>query len=389
MKIFLDALSRKPTVSVGTIAYIISDLQIISKKHPNCEFFMLSVNPDVDNLYLSRLPYKVTLIERSKTELGTILQIRKILRKVDAVISSWGDAYVSLPPYLLFNKAIFLKKSKVPLILFPSSIGPFKGGIGDFIAIQGLKKFDVITVRDLITFEYLQESSLKNLKLVHDAAFVLEPETETRVSDLLKEIGLEGEKFIGLNISILLYHLFKDNNQNYVQIMIDFIQWLKEEFKIPILLIPHQIFPESFEYTKKEYESKGGDDRFAINLILNELKVKGSIYHLSEYYTPSELKGIIGRSEMFIGGRLHSIIASISQCVPSLILEYSHKALGMMRMLELGEFSWSIFLDQKLLHTKVTKLWKEKKIIRQKLNKEMPRIFNEIYELANELDILG
>ncbi|GAH91629.1 unnamed protein product, partial [marine sediment metagenome] len=99
MKIFLDALSRKPTVSVGTIAYIISDLQIINKKYPDCEFFMLSVNPDIDNLYLSRLPYKVTLIKRSKTELGTIFQIRKILRKVDAVISSWGDAYVSLPPY--------------------------------------------------------------------------------------------------------------------------------------------------------------------------------------------------------------------------------------------------------------------------------------------------
>lgn len=387
MKIFLDALSRKPTVSVGTIAYIISDLQIINKKYPDCEFLMLSVNPDIDNLYLSRLPYKVTLVKRSKTELGTIFQIRKILKEVDAVVSSWGDSYVSLPPYMLFNKAIFLKKSKIPLILFPSSIGPFEGGIKDFIAIQGLKKFDIITVRDLTTFEYLQKHSLKNMKLVHDAAFVLEPETETRVNDLLKKIGLEKKKFLGINVSVLLYHLFKNNNKNYVQFMIDFIQWLRDEFKLPILLIPHQIFPETYEYTKDEYESRGGDDRFAINLVLNELKDKELIYHLSDYYTPSELKGIIGKSEIFIGGRMHSIIASISQCVPSLILEYSHKASGMMKMLELEEFSWPIFQEQNSLRNQVSKLWKERKIIRQKLTKEMPEIFKEIYDLAEEISV--
>ena len=161
MKFFIDALSRKPTISAGTIAYIISDMQIINRKYPNCEFYMLSVNPEVDNVYLSKLSFNVKLIKRSNSEIGTIFQIRKILKEVDAVVSSWGDAYITVPPYLLFSKAFFLKKRNLPMILFPSSIGPFNGGIKDYIAYLGLKKFDVITVRDFHTFKYLENFSFK------------------------------------------------------------------------------------------------------------------------------------------------------------------------------------------------------------------------------------
>ena len=387
MKIYLDALSRKTTVSVGTIAYIISDLQIISRKYPECEYIMLSVNPEVDNIYLSKLPYKVNLIKRSKTEIGTFFQIRKILKQVDVVVSSWGDAYISLPPYLLFIKALFLKKSNVPLILFPSSIGPFSGGLGDYIAKKGLMMFDVISVRDLITYEYLQKYPFKSLKLIHDAAFVLKPEKESRVNKILKEINLDGKEFVGINISILLHHLFNDHNKNYIQTMLDFIRWLRKEIKLPILLIPHQIFPDAYNYSKQEYESKGGDDRHAINLVLSELKDNDAIYYLSEYHTPSELKGIIGKSEIFIGGRMHAIIASISQCVPSLILEYSHKAPGMMKMFEMEEFSWPITGTQQTLQEKCSKLWTERIKLRKDLEKKIPKVFKEIYELAEELRI--
>lgn len=385
MKVYLDALSRKPTVSVGTIAYIISNMQIISQAYPNCEFVMLSVNPEVDNLYISRTPYKVNLLKRSRTEIGTFFQIRKILKEVDVVVSSWGDAYISSPPYLLFPKTLFLKKRNVPLILFPSSIGPFKGGIKDFIAYLGLKKFDVITIRDIISFKYLTKFSLNNMKLIHDTAFVLKPESDTLVDNILNDLGLRKNKFIGLNISILLYYLYKKAKKNYLESMAEFIKLLREEFKIPVLLIPHQVFPETYSYSQEEYKSQGGDDRYAIKLVLNELEEKEEIYHLSNYYTPSELKGIIGRSEIFIGGRMHSIIGSVSLCVPSLILEYSHKALGMMKMLEMEEFVWTISSDEKLLRSKVVKLWNEKEEIRQRLNEKMPSIISDIYNLTDEI----
>jgi polysaccharide pyruvyl transferase WcaK-like protein len=303
-------------------------------------------------------------------------------------VSSWGDAFISLPPYLLYNKALVLKKRKVPLILFPSSIGPFTGGLKDYIAYRGLKKFDFITVRDVITYEYLKKYSLKSVKLIHDAAFVLKPEEDDVVDSLLSEIDLSGKKYIGINISILLYHEFAKNSNDYIQTMTDYILWLKEEFELPVLLIPHQIFPDSYEHSQKEYQSRGGDDRYAIELLLNNLEDKQGIHHLSKYYTPTELKGIIGKSEIFIGGRMHSVIGSISLCVPSLILEYSHKAQGMMKMLEMEDFVWTITSDEQSLRLKTAKLWKEKDDVRQKLSEIMPSIYDEIYSLANEIEKL-
>jgi len=110
------------------------------------------------------------------------------------------------------------------------------------------------------------------------------------------------------------------------------------------------------------------------------------VYHLSDYYSPSDLKGVIKRSEIFIGGRMHSVIAAISTCTPALIMQYSHKASGMMRMLDMEQFVWDIAEDQELLKSKIRRLWKEKNEIRTKLKKEIPSILEEIYNLADEIE---
>ena len=386
MKIFLDALSRKSTVSVGTIAYIISDMQIINKKFSNCELYMLSSNLEVENEYISKLPYNIKLIKRSSSEFVTIFQIRKILKEVDVVVSSWGDGYISSPPHKLFRKTFILKKRNVPMILFTSSIGPFNGGIKDYIAYIGLKKFDFISIRDIVTYNYLKKFSFKKLRLVHDSAFVLESTSDDNIDKILSNAGLLDNKFIGLNISVLLYNKFKNYNKRYEIIMAEMVNWLKKEFNIAVLLIPHQIFPGSYQYTKEQYRSTGGDDRYAIEQVMENMIDNKDVYHLSDYYSPSDLKGVIKRSEIFIGGRMHSVIAAISTCTPALIMQYSHKASGMMRMLDMEQFVWDIAEDQELLKSKIRRLWKEKNEIRTKLKKEIPSILEEIYNLADEIE---
>lgn len=386
MKVFLDALSRGPSASIGTIAYTISDMQIIEKRYPSCEFFLLSADPSLDNLYLSKLPYKVRVIKRSKTELGTIFQIRKILSQVDAVVSAWGDAYITLPPYYLYRKVLFLKKKNIPLILFPSSIGPFTRGIKNFFAVRGLKKFDVITVRDRITYDSLKQYKIRQLKLIHDAAFVLNPSKEDEIKQIIAKTGLKSDEFIGLNISVLLYHKFKEINIDYISTMVDLIKWLKKSYKMPILLVPHQIFPDIYNYSLDQYKSIKGDDRYPIDLILNQMKDKEDVFCISDYYTPFELKGVIGKSKIFIGGRMHSVIASISQNIPSVIIEYSHKASGMMKMLDMEEYVWSMSESYESLKEKITKLWEEKENVISDLSSLMPKIFEEIYNLANYIE---
>ena len=224
--------------------------------------------------------------------------------------------------------------------------------------------------------------------MVHDCAFVLESAPDSSINKILNDVGLFKKKFIGINVSILLFHLFKKYKKNYTKLIAEFICWLKNKYNCSILLIPHQIFPANYKYTREEYISSGGDDRHAIEKVLNRISDKQGIYHLSNYYSPSELKGVIKRSEIFIGGRMHAVIGAISQCIPSLIMGYSHKASGMMKMLKMEEFVWSISDEEENLKVNVQKLWKEREILKSELNKKIPSILSEIYALGEDIEAI-
>ena len=387
MKIYFDALSLKPTTSIGTQAYIISGLQIISRKFPKAEFLLLSSDIEVDEHYLKQTNLNYKLIQRDKSKIGTWKQVRKILKQIDVVVSSWGDAYITDPPHRLFRKTLMLKKKNIPLILFTSSIGPFSGGLKKIMAVNGLRMFDFLTVRDAITYEYFNSLKLKNVKLIHDSAFVLEPSPKEKVNEVLTKSGFKGDLYIGLNISVLLYNKLKDFGRDYASEMAEFVMWLNNHFKLPVILIPHQIFPTCYKFSPEQYISKGGDDRFAIDEIMKHISDKSQIFPLMGEYSPMELKGIIKGSEIFIGGRMHSVIAAISTATPAMIMQYSHKAGGMMKFLGLDEYLWDIKDTTLKLQEKVDLLWNNRQKIRSKLNNELPPIFEEIYGLVDLIPI--
>ena len=83
---------------------------------------------------------------------------------------------------------------------------------------------------------------------------------------------------------------------------------------------------------------------------------------------------------------MHSVTASLSSKVPSLIMQYSHKAMGMMKMLNLSEFIWDITADNQMLKSKIKSLWESKHIIKDKLKRIIPPIKSEIFSIANDIN---
>lgn len=386
MRIFFDALAVRPAISIGTQAYIISGLQILEKKFPHSEYVMISSQPAVDGYFLKNLPYHVTLVQREKGVFKTMSQFRKIVSTVDAVVSSWGDAYISIPPNKLFRKMLLLKKKGVPLVLFTSSMGPFTGGFKNFLTKRGMRMFDYISVRDQITYDGLIKLGVKNISLVHDTAFVLTPADDDRINFILDKAGLRKDTaYLGFGISVLMHHLFRQNGKNYAHDMARMIDWLRDTYKLPIVLIPHQLYPPTYRYAREQYESACGDDRYAIELVWEKLSNTTGVYRMNDDFSPMELKGIIRRSEIFIGGRMHSVIAAISQCIPSLIMQYSHKAGGMMQVLNMPEYVWDIKESIETLQAKVADLWLNREKVKTKLRSEMPKNIADIYALADEV----
>lgn len=386
MKIFVDALSRIPTVSIGTQALIIGCLQILHRRFPDAGFVLLSGRPAQERHYLDALGLDVECVPRAASQWATWRQLRGILRRVDAVASAWGDGYVGQPAWRLLKKALFLKRRGVPLVLVTASLGPFKPGPDAWCARRGLELFDALTVRDLNSLRHVQGLGLRNAQCLPDTAFVLEPAPDEAVDALLRREGIPaGAPWVGINASILLQHRFPTlHGRAYADVMAELVAHVRRTTQRPVLLIPHQIYPADFAGLTPEIQrSFDGDDRVAADSILERLADRTGTYVLRGDYSPAEYKGVLKRCDLFIGGRMHAVISAVSARVPSVIMQYSHKASGVMESLGLNEWVWDVRAPAAELFARVDRAWTERQVLRRRLADRSGRDVEAAYRLGD------
>lgn len=387
MLVFVDALARIPTVSVGTQALILGALQIIRRRYADARFVMLSAHPTLDRWFLQPSGFPIEFVERSSSQIGTMRQMRDILGRVDAVACAWGDAYVTFPPHFMLRKILCLKRSGVPLVLFTASLGPFPSRVDKLMARLALARFDRITVRDVHTERYLNELGMEEVHAMADTAFVLDPSPLPRVHGILhSESVLLDRPRIGLNISILLDHLFRQRGlDEYASVMARFVRSLLDSTDADIVLIPHQIYPSICQVSDAARRSRDGDDRVAIAAVLNRLGPDRRVHAVMGDYSAADYKGMIAACDMFVGGRMHSVISAVSTHVPSLIMQYSHKAGGVMEMLGLQEHVWDISRPESDLLSRAVSLWSARLDVRSSLERRMPSILADAYGVGDVL----
>ncbi len=88
-----------------------------------------------------------------------------------------------------------------------------------------------------------------------------------------------------------------------------------------MLLIPHLLRPD------------GEGDGPACDDVVRDLQPRypGRLYTLRPPYDEGEVKYAIAQCDFFIGARMHSCIAALSQCVPAAAMAYSGKFIGVLR----------------------------------------------------------
>ena len=194
-------------------------------------------------------------------------------------------------------------KNKPRTILYDFSIN--RSNITKYL-IDSIKKVDFLTARDSLSFENLKEiKETKNkLFLVADSAFIVKPiKTEVENIDLSKN-------FVGLNISSMVLN----KNENVLDTYYKLIEQILSYKELKILLIPHVM---------KQQDLKG------LKMLYEKYKDTGRVFLIdNENLTGPELKYIISKCRFFVGARTHATIAAYSSCVPTLVLGYSIKSLG-------------------------------------------------------------
>lgn len=172
--------------------------------------------------------------------------------------------------------------------------------------IEDLKGFDLITVRESISYEVLKNYGI-NAERVADSAFLLE---EKRLP--LPEGFIEGNT-VGINLSPLINNYESNDNiayNNYQRL----IEYILNNTDMNICFVPHVVWNIT-------------DDRKPLGKLYDEFKETNRVVMIDDCNC-EELKGYISRCRFFIGARTHATIAAYSTCVPTLVMGYSIKAKG-------------------------------------------------------------
>lgn len=225
-------------------------------------------------------------------------------------VSIGGDNYCyesMLHDLRLANKAFGEKGVKT--VLLGCSVEPELLERAEIVA--DLSHYHTIIARESITFEALKEK-VKGPKILcyPDPAFTLGKKELP-----LPEGFIEGNT-VGINISSMIQDNEKEAGitmENYRNL----IRHIIETTDMHVALIPHVV-------------RSGSDDRGPIRELYAAFQDTGRVVEIPDA-TCEELKGFISRCRFFIGARTHATIAAYSTCVPTLVVGYSVKAIGIAR----------------------------------------------------------
>lgn len=232
--------------------------------------------------------------------------------------------------------------------------------------IEDLKGFDLVTVREPLSYEVLCNHGIESVQ-VADPAFLL------RKIELPLPDGFIDGNTVGINVSPLINDYESGDSiafNNYIK-LIDFII---SKTDMNVCLIPHVVW---------EYNN----DRKPLNDLYDRFKNTGRVV-LLEDHNCEELKGFISRCRFFVGARTHATIAAYSTCVPTLVVGYSIKSKGIAMDLFGAYDNYVVSVQDMKTDNELTEAFKfiinNENEIRNTLNDIIPK-YKEKAEYAGEL----
>jgi colanic acid/amylovoran biosynthesis protein len=261
-------------------------------------------------------------------------ELREILRS-DIIVDLGGDTF-SDEPSILYAVAhsyslILAKLLTKPYIVLSQSIGPFKTPLTRLLAKIILRGALVITVREPLSYSYLTvKLRLENVYLTHDVAFL----SPIKTNDISKRLA--GGFVVGLNVSPLVssyaFPSIKDSGEKqklFAKLMSEVVDYISERYGYRILLIPHVTGPVG---------KKLRDDRVIARMVFGNICNARNI-ELILFDDPFSIGDAISSCNIFIASRMHAAISAISAGIPSLLLAYSSKTLGLANALGLHDYA--------------------------------------------------
>ena len=356
----------------GCEAIVRSGVALLKNINPNAEVDLASWRPDtdasipmLDSIFLHQqhdikkfsVQWFIAILQLKlfNSDRYSLRYINKdIIDKIpnyDIFLSIGGDNYCygEQPGFYEIDRCI--KKAGKKLVLWGASLGE-----QDLSALKlaDLKTFDLLLVRESLTFKALHDNGLTNMRLIADGAFTMDKEL------LPLPQGWIENNTIGFNFSPLVYKKNKASQEAAMHL----VQYILDTTSMTIAFTPHVI-------------EEGNDDYSCLQDFYDAFKATGRVLLLPNDLNAIQYKGYISRMRFFIGARTHATIAAYSNFVPTMVLGYSIKSKGIAKdifgterlVLNLDEIS-----DKKLLQSRFDEMLRDEIEIKKLLEGKIPEL---------------
>lgn len=179
--------------------------------------------------------------------------------------------------------------------------------------VDDLSMFDGITVRDSLSMKAISGNGIYiPTYLVPDPAFLMEKEHTEKVNS---EMLLESKDYVVVNVSdLILDEKWGGKKDRIIANYCNTIKFIRKELQLKVLLLPHVM---------------AGADLKALSALKNFFFDDNEVILFdNENVSATQLKNIISNSKFVITARTHVSIAAYSELVPTLVLGYSIKSIG-------------------------------------------------------------
>ena len=304
----------------GSEAIIYCTINLIRKKYPNAWIGVSTHFPEWDKEFMVQADEffepDVEIWNKEKKEQDPVVKKElakemyakalETITKDTVLLSVGGDNYCYGNWHRLevFQEKAVSEGAKS--ILWGASIEP-SAITKEMVCV--LNSYDIILARESITYEAILKSGVyTRVELIPDIAFVLLPGKQV--------IQMPTEKrLVGINLSpLVLRKEVKDNIlfENFLK-LIDTV--IEKGFEV--VLIPHVLAPADNDI-----------------MALKELYEKVPMYHrdkvlyVDRHLSAREYKAIVSRCEYVICSRTHVSVAAYSMKIPTIVIGYSVKSVG-------------------------------------------------------------
>lgn len=266
----------------------------------------------------------------------------RLAAESDAVLSIGGDLYTLWPGersatrFQMVDRTRRLMDACPRFILWGASIGPFDENPAAMAAFREvLGRMALILAREPVTVAYLAGLGItENVRWMGDPAFLLEPaaEDDPRVR---AHRPAAGRRTLAVNLGPLAVDQTIEDRaareampRRQARMLAEL---LDDDDDLDLLLVPHVEGPAD----------RGSDDLMYLEEVRRHLTGRHAarVRALPRGLRAGQIKRLLSYCEAAIAARMHCAIAALSMGVPTLLLSYSPKALGMARYVY-GDDRW-------------------------------------------------